>query len=111
MKYILTLLLLLSISLNADMMLKKSLGCPTIVALEKAPVSKQEDVFALSMYSIANDCIAITKRDKVEAIGYDPRNSQDIYQKIIYKKTGAYLYILRSAIQVEQGGKKGILRF
>ena len=79
--------------------------------LKKAPVDDAEDPMALSMYSIVNECAVLTHRDRVEAIGYDPRNSKDIYQQIIYKKTGAYLYILRSSIIVEQGGKKNIHRF
>ncbi len=93
------------------MLKKKTLACPSILQLQKAPMEKDEDSMNLSMYAIANDCFILDKRDKVEAIGYDPTNSKEIYQKILYKKTGVYLYILRSAIQVEQDGKKGSLRF
>ena len=102
---------LLIISVYADKLNKKTLGCPSVMLLQKAPVDGVEDPMALSMYSIANECVILTNRDQVEAIGYDPRNSNDIYQKIIYKKTGAYLYILRSSIIVEQGGKKNTYRF
>jgi len=102
---------LLITSVYADKLNKKTLGCPSIMLLQKAPVDGVEGPMALTMYSISNECVVLTHRDHVEAIGYDPRNSQDIYQKIIYKKTGAYLYILRSSIIVEQGGKKNTYRF
>lgn len=110
MKYALIFFLLIT-SVYADKLNKKTLGCPSVILLEKAPVDRTEDPMALSMYSVANGCALLTQKDKVEAIGHDPRNSKDIYQKIIYKKTGSYLYILRSSIIVEQGGKKNIHRF
>ena len=92
-------------------MIKKTLGCPTMMALQKAPADNPENYLSLNMYSIANNCVIISKRDKVEAIGYDPRNSKEIFQKILYKKTGVELYIKSSTIQVEQGGKKSSYRF
>lgn len=110
MKYILTILLLVGF-LQADIIKKKTLACPAIEQLQKAPLDKAEDLTKLSMYAIANDCLIIDRKDKVEAIGYDPTNSKEIYQKIFYKKTGVYLYILRSTIQVEQDGKKSSYRF
>jgi hypothetical protein len=110
-KYILLSILILSGLAQADKMKKKTLACPSVAQLQKAPLDKKEDSMSLSMYAIANDCLIIDKRDKVEAIGYDPTNSKEIYQKILYQKTGTYLYILRSTIQVEQDGKKGSLRF
>ncbi len=110
MKFILFFLLLVSAS-SADIMKKKTLACPSIIQLQKAPVNIDENYMDLSLYAIANDCVILGKRDKVEAIGYDSLNSKEIYQKIIYTKTEVYLYILRSSIQVEQGGKKGFVRF
>ncbi len=110
MKYILLFLLLASIS-GADIIKKKTLACPSVIQLQKAPVENADNFMKLSMYAIANDCVIINRRDKVDAVGYDPLNSKEIYQKIIYLKTGVYLYILRSAIQVEQDGKKSSYRF
>ena len=110
MKYILVLLVLFS-SLNADKMKVKSLACPTILQLQKAPLLNEADSLDLSMYTIANSCVVLSLKDKIKAIGYDPRNSKDIYQKIIYEKTDNVLYILRSSIVIEQGGKKGSMRF
>ncbi len=92
-------------------MLHKTLGCPTILLLKKAPVSANDDILDLNMYAIANDCIVIRRRDRVKAVGYDSRNSKEMYQKIVHQKTGSSLYILRSSIQVEQDGKKGAVRF
>jgi len=79
--------------------------------LKKAPIASLDDILGLNMYAIANDCVVINRRDSVEAIGYDPRNSKEIFQQIIYRKTGVYLYIERAAIYVEQDGKKGVVRF
>ncbi len=110
MRYILILLFFIGFA-DADIMKKKTLACPSVIQLQKAPVDMGEDSLDLSLYAIANDCVILGKRDKVEAIGYDPTNLKEIYQKIIYQKTGAYLYILRSSIQIEQDGKKSSLRF
>ena len=79
--------------------------------LKKAPLDEGNNSLELSMYAIAKDCMIISKRDKVEAIGYDSLNSKEIYQKILYKKTDVYLYIRSSSISVEQAGKKGVVRF
>ena len=110
MKYLFVLLALFSI-LDADKINKKTLACPDIDKLKKAPVHIGADPLALSMYVIANDCKILTKDTDIEAIGYDPRNSTEIYQQILDKKSGNILYILRSSIFVEQGGKKNTLKF
>lgn len=89
----------------------KTLACPTIVILQKSKLVDIQDPLKLDMYSIANGCVVLSRGDKVQALGYNPRNTKEIYQKILYKKTTTELYILRSAIQVEQGGKKNTLRF
>lgn len=110
MRYILVFLLLVSFA-NADKMKRKTLGCPSVMLLQKAPTDTGDNYLELNMYAIANSCVIISKRDRVEAIGYDPLNSKEIFQKVIYKKTDSVLYIPRSTIQVEQGGKKGAVRF
>ncbi len=110
MKYILILLFLFT-SLSADIIKKKTLACPSVIQLQKAPLDTTDNYINLSTYAITNDCMILGKKDKVKAIGYDPLNSKEIYQKIIYMKTGVYLYILRSSIQVEQDGKKSSFRF
>jgi hypothetical protein len=97
--------------LNADKINKETLACPDIDKLKKAPVYKEADPLKLNMYVIANDCEILTKHSDIEAIGYDPRNSTEIFQKILDKKSGNILYILRSSIFVEQGGKKNSLKF
>ena len=110
MKFILIISIFL-ISVYADKIKIQTLGCPTLDKLKKAPLDKSEGSLELTMYAIANECIVISKQDKVEALGYDPRNSKDIFQKISYEKTGAILYIKKSTIIVEKGGKKGFIRF
>jgi hypothetical protein len=97
--------------LYADILKKKTLGCPSVNILQKAPLNTVDNYMALSMYAIANDCVIMSKRDSIEAVGYDPLNSEEIYQKIIYQKTGVYLYVLKSVVQVEQEGKKSSYRF
>jgi len=104
-------LFLLASFLQADMITHKTLACPTLDTLTKAPVETDSSPLSLQMYSIANSCVVLSRGDKVEAVGYDPRNSKEIYQEIIYKRTGRQLFMLRSAIIVEQGGKKNSYRF
>ena len=110
MKYLFILLALFSV-LNADKINKKTLACPDVDKLKKAPIHTDADPLDLSMYVIANGCEILSKNMDVEAVGYDPRNSTEIFQKIIDKKSGKTLYILRSSIFVEQGGKNNTLRF
>ena len=110
MRYILIFVIFIT-SLYADQVKKKTLACPTIEALKNAPTQTDSDPLELSMYSIANGCEILSRRDGIEAIGYDPRNSQDLFQQVIYKRTGSILYVFRSSITIEQGGKKNIMRF
>ena len=110
MKYLFALFFLLS-SLYGDVIKNKTLGCPSVLLLEKAQLVDMQDPLKLEMYAIANSCVILSRGDSVEAIGYDPRNSKEIYQQIFYKKTSTELYILRKAIHVEQGGKKNTYRF
>jgi len=95
----------------ADKVKNKTLACPSIVVLQKSMNIDMKDALALDMYTIKNNCVILSKQSEIEAVGYDPRNSTDRYQKIIRKKTGRELFILRSAILVEQGGKKNSMRF
>ncbi len=110
MKYVALSLLLVS-SIYGDQIKLETLGCPTIDALKNVPIESLEDPIALSAYAISNGCKIISRGDGVEAVGYDPINSQDKFQKIIYKRTGVTLYVLRSSITIEQGGKKNGMRF
>jgi len=103
-------LLFLSV-LNADKIKTKTLACPTIDQLKKAPVHKEAGSLELDMYVIANGCAILSPKSRVEAVGYDPRNSKDIYQKVVNKENGSIYFILRSQILVEQGGKKASMRF
>ncbi len=106
MKYILILLLVLT-SLQADKVKRKAFACPSVEILQKAPLDKGDNYLDLNMYAISNNCVILSRSSSIEALGYDPRNSKEIYQEIIYKKTGAHLFVRRSAIQVEQPGKIG----
>lgn len=111
MKYILTLLLAFSFS-SADYLVKKSLACPSEMLIKKAPVHQGESGLDLTLYSIANNCMILSKKDKIEAIGYDPLNTKEIFQEIIHFDTGDKLFIFRKNIYVEQAGKKNsIFRF
>ena len=108
MKY-LFILLAFYVTVNADKVIKKTLACPTIDKLKKAPTDSNS--LDLSLYIIANDCVVLFKDSEISAIGYDPRNATEIFQKILEKKSGQILYTPSSSISVEQDGKKAVLRF
>ena len=110
MRYLFIAMLVFSIS-NADYILKKSLACPTIMLIEKAPSDQGESGMELTLYSISNNCMILSRKDKIEALGYDPRDSKNIYQHILHKNSGSELFMKRANIRVEQGGKKNIMRF
>jgi hypothetical protein len=96
---------------SADYIVKKTLACPSVFLLKKAPLDQGESGMDLTLYSIANNCLIISRKDKVEAIGYDPSSSKEIFQQIIHQKTGKKFFIFRDNIMVEQSGKKNIFRF
>jgi hypothetical protein len=110
MKYILILLLVITAS-YADKIKRKTFACPSIELIKKAPTDKKSSIMDLNMYAIANDCVVLSKHDRVEAVDYNANNSKDLFIKILYKKTGALLYIRSSAIIVEKHGKKSNWRF
>jgi len=110
MKYILTLLLILT-ALQADKVKYKTLACPSVDILKKTPVDTGDNYLDISMYAIANSCVVLTKESSIEAVGYNANNSNEIFQEIIYKKTGAHLFVKRSKIIVEKFGRKSTFRF
>ena len=73
--------------LGADKINKNTLAYPYLDKRNKAPAHKDADPLDLSMYIIANDCKMLSTHAHIEAIGYDPRNSTEIFQKILDKKT------------------------
>ncbi|MDQ7043338.1 MAG: hypothetical protein Q9M34_07370 [Sulfurimonas sp.] len=110
MKYIFVCIVLVS-SLYSDMIKYKTLACPSIELLKGAKQVEMEDSLKLEMYAISHSCVVLSKEDSIEVIGYDPVNSEDIFQQILYKKTGTQLYMLHDAVHIEQAGKKNIYRF
>ncbi len=96
-------------TLNADKILNKSLACPTMDSLQKAPLG--DDYLNLNMYAIAHGCEILYRDAQIHVIGYDPRNTQTIYLEVVNKKTGKKLFIKKSQVQIEQGGKKANYRF
>jgi hypothetical protein len=110
MKYLLILLLALG-TLQADKVIKRTLACPSVVILEKAPLDTKDNYMDLNMYAMMNGCVFLNKGSSIEAIGYNANNSKEIYQEIIYQKTGVHLFVKRSAIIVEKFGRKSSFRF
>ena len=110
MKYILMLILIMT-ALQADKVKYKTYGCPTVVQLEKMPVDTADNYLDIQMYAIANNCVLLTKKSSIESVGYNANNSQDIYQEVIYRKTGVHLFVKRSMIIIEKFGRDATLRF
>ena len=108
MKY-LTLTVLFLTLLNADRISKKTIACPSVKLLQKAPLYGSSNPLEISMYTISNECVILSKHDLVETIGYDPRSSKEIYQNILYKNKN--LYVPCSSIIIEKSGKKNNIRF
>ena len=103
--------LLLASTLDADVVLYKTLACPTVDTLQKVPLELKSNPLELEMFTIANSCIILNRGDSIEVLGYDPHSSKEKYQQILYKKTNTQYYLLRESIVVEQGGKKNSYRF
>ena len=110
MKYILILLLTLT-ALQADKVINRTMGCPSIMLLQKAPLDAKDNYMDLNMYAMANSCVFLTKSSSIESVGYNANNSKDIYQEIIYKKTGVHLFVQRSDLIIEKFGRKSTFRF
>ncbi|MDF1878558.1 hypothetical protein JHD46_02760 [Sulfurimonas sp. SAG-AH-194-C20] len=110
MKYLL-IFILLTPFIYGDVIKYKTLACPTIALLKEAKSIDMEDSLELEIYTIAKNCVVLSREDHIKALGYDPLNSKDRFQKILYKKTSSVLYISRDAIHIEQAGKKNTYRF
>jgi len=110
MKYLLILILALS-ALQADKVKNRTMGCPSIMLLQKAPLDTKDNYMDLNMYAMMNSCVFLTKNSSIESVGYNANNSKDIFQEIIYRKTGVHLFVLRSEIIIEKFGRKSSFRF
>ena len=93
------------------MIKNKTLACPSIETLQKSKTVDLNEPLALDVFAITNSCVVLLRSDRVEAIGVDPRNSKEKFIEILYKKTNTRLFILRSAIFVEQGGEYNSYKF
>ena len=111
MRYLLFVALALSMLVQADQIKMKSMACPSLETFEKVPPEALEDDIKLSLFAVANNCRILSRKDKVTAIGYDPRNDKSIFIQILHKNSGETLYIRRKNITVEQPGKKNQFRF
>jgi len=111
MKQILILLLLITTVIQADKVKRKTIACPSVMILQKLPVDTGDNYLDINMYAMANGCVLLTKKSSIESLGYNANNSQEIYQEIIYRKTGVHLFVKRSEIIIEKFGKKSTWRF
>ncbi len=111
MRYLILALLVASSLLNADRVKMASMGCQSMEPFHNIPPEALQDETKLTQYAFANGCRILIPGDKVETIGYDPRNDKTMFIQIIHKESGETLYIRRKNIQVEQPGKKNQFRF
>jgi len=111
MRYLLYIVLVFNVWMQADQIKMKSLACPSLEIFEKIPPEALQDELALSLYAMANNCRILSRRDSVTAIGYDPRNDKNIFIQIVHNESGETLYIRRKNIEVEQPGKNNQFRF
>ncbi len=102
--------LLFTSFLSADKVLVRTLACKTMDALKKAPMD-EEDPLKLNMYAIADECIILSRDSQIQVLGYDARNTKKMYVQIVDKRTGYSFYVLKSKIQIEQGGEEANYRF
>ncbi len=98
-------------SLWADYIKVTTVGCPSIDILKRLPQETANDYVKVNLFAMTNDCVILTREDAIEAIDYDPANEKTLYIKILYKKTGATLFVLRDEVLIEQPGKKNRFRF
>jgi len=109
MKYILSVLVLFSFA-HGDYMVKKSLACPSIDLIKNAPRTQGDSGLDITFYSISNNCLIVSKKDKVKAIDF-VAGSKVMFQAIIYESTGQKLYVLKNNMMIEQSGTKNIFKF
>ncbi len=109
MKYIVSLLVFFSFA-NGDHVIKKSLACPSTILIKNAPRTVGESGLDITFYSIANNCLVLTKKDKIRAIDY-VAGSKVKFQAIIHENTGQKLYVVKANMLIEQSGTKNIFKF
>jgi len=102
---------MLSVASWADSIKEQTVGCPTIEILKNIPKETANDYIKLNLFTMANDCMILSRNDKVEAIDYDPANNVALFMKIVHKQSGKILFVPTEDLYIEQPGKKNIFRF
>jgi len=95
----------------ADSIKAQTIGCPTVDVLKNISKETENDYVKINLFAMANDCLLLSQKDKVEAIDYDSANETALYIKIIHKQSGKVLFVPSSDIYIEQPGKKNTFRF
>ncbi|RLA73110.1 MAG: hypothetical protein DRG24_01130 [Epsilonproteobacteria bacterium] len=112
MHYIFMVLILGTVVIGwADSIKSQTIGCPTVDVLKNISKETDNDYVKINLFAMANDCLLLSQKDKVEAIDYDPVNEKTLYIKIIHKQSGKVLFVPSSEIYIEQSGKKNTFRF
>ena len=93
------------------MIKNKTLACPSIEILQKSRTIDLNEPLSLDVFAISNSCVVLLRSDRIKAIGTNPRNSEEKFIEILYKKTNTRLFMLRSAIFVEQAGEYNSYKF
>lgn len=96
----------LTIFLQADVILVKSLACKDVEKLKTVPDDILKDSIKLNIYAMSNACTILSKSDKIQAHEYEQHKKSDPFTKIYLKKSGRILFIRSKNISVEQPGKR-----
>ena len=111
MRYIFMVLMLGAVHGWADAIKAQTVACPTVEIFKNLAKETENDYVKLNLFAMANDCLILSKKDKVEAIDYDPANDNALYMKIVHKQSGKILFVPSNALYIEKPGKKNTLRF
>ncbi len=96
--------------LGADQILVQSLACPDIANIEKA-AELADDIMALNQYAIANGCKVLSPSSQIETVDADAATEKTRFVKVLDKRSGDRLFVLRKRVQIEKPGNKNSLRF
>ncbi len=112
MKYTGLLILLLTLTLQADYVKETVGACKDEATLSKLEAystqhALKEGGVELELLLIKNNCILIDKRTKIEVLDYTGK--QEGILKLVLKETGEIYFSYNKGIQIEQPGQDNLI--
>ena len=103
--------LLACLSAEADKITMQTLACKQLKDMHALPKESMTDYTALNRYVQTHDCIVVSESDDVQVVRENGTSLKGLFYRIVVARTGERYYVQKSAVQLEQPGKKNTFSF